>query len=60
MTFMLSADQGHMVERSECITKFTQLYGAMPLKTIEFRVDPVLYKDNISNNVKRYTDLGSL
>ncbi len=57
---MLSADIGHMATRSECITKFTEIYGTMPLKFIEWRADPVLYKDNVSNSLKRYTDLGSL
>ena len=36
---------GHMVERSECINYFTEQYGGMPLKAVQFRADPVLYKD---------------
>lgn len=36
---------GHMVERSECINYFTEQYGDMPLKAVQFRADPVLYKD---------------
>ena len=35
-----------MVERSECINYFTKEYGYMPLKTVQFRADPVLYKDD--------------
>ena len=59
---MLSADLSYMVERSECITKFAQAYGTMPLKEVEFRADPVLYKvkDSIPGNINRYTDIGSL
>jgi len=34
-----------MVERSECINYFTEQYGDMPLKAVQFRADPVLYKD---------------
>ncbi|CAL1539459.1 unnamed protein product [Lymnaea stagnalis] len=57
---MLSADISHMVERSECINFFVQLYGAMPLRPIEFRADPVLFKDKIPGILKKYMDLGTL
>ncbi|WAR07680.1 EXT2-like protein [Mya arenaria] len=59
-TEMLSADITHMVERSECINKFTDVYQAMPLKTVEFRADPVLYKDNYPPELKKFNDIGSL
>ncbi|XP_050417869.1 exostosin-2 [Patella vulgata] len=57
---MLSADLTHMVERSECINKFTSIYDTMPLKSIEFRADPVLYKDNYPGILKKFNDVGSL
>lgn len=57
---MLSADVIHMAERSECINKFAQIYGLMPLKTVEFRADPVLYKDNFPEKLKRFNNVGSL
>ncbi|CAH1799396.1 unnamed protein product [Owenia fusiformis] len=57
---MLSADATHLVERSECVHYFTQLYEAMPLKTVEFRADPVLYKDDFPDNLKSYSNIGSL
>lgn len=57
---MLSADQAHMVERSECINRFAEIYGTMPLKTVEFRADPVLYKNDISDEVKSFKDIGAL
>ncbi|CAG5134351.1 unnamed protein product, partial [Candidula unifasciata] len=57
---MLSADTSHMVERSECINHFVQLYGSMPLKAIEFRADPVLYKDKLPGVLKKFNDLGTL
>lgn len=59
-TEMLSADITHMVERSECINQFTSLYEYMPLKSIEFRADPVLYKDNYPMELKKFNDIGSL
>jgi len=59
---MLSADLTHMVERSECVTKFSESYSSMPLKTVEFRVDPVLYKvkENIPTKLRWFSDIGSL
>lgn len=60
-TEMLSSDLSHMVERSECINQFTSVYQAMPMKIVEFRADPVLYKDdNIPSILKKYNDIGSL
>lgn len=57
---MLSADLNHMVERSRCIDRFSSIYGSMPLKTVEFRADPVLFKDNFPEKLKRFNDIGSL
>lgn len=57
---MLSADTSHMVERSECINFFAELYGAMPLKPVEFRADPVLYKDKLPGVLMKFSDLGTL
>lgn len=59
-TEMLSADLHHMVERSNCINKFTQIYGRMPLKNVEFRADPVLYKDNLPAQLKKFNEIGEL
>lgn len=57
---MLSADMGHMVERSQCVDRFTKAFGRMPLKSVEFRADPVLYKDAFPEKLKRFNDIGSL
>lgn len=57
---MLSADINHMMERSACIDRFAKIYGTMPLKTVEFRADPVLFKDNFPEKLKRFNDIGSL
>lgn len=59
-TEMLSADITHMVERSECINQFAAIYQNMPLRTVEFRADPVLYKDNFPSSLKKFNDIGSL
>ncbi|KAG1676608.1 Exostosin-2 [Nymphon striatum] len=57
---MMSADVSHMVERSECINKFVKEYGYMPLRTVEYRADPVLFKDDIHTKFKQYNDIGKL
>ncbi|KAL1131710.1 hypothetical protein AAG570_011323 [Ranatra chinensis] len=59
-TEMLSADLNHMVERSQCIDRFASIYGTMPLRTVEFRADPVLYKDSFPEKLKRFNNIGSL
>lgn len=59
-TEMLSADINHMIERSACIDRFANIYGFMPLKSVEFRADPVLFKDNFPEKLKRFNDVGSL
>uniref|UniRef100_A0A1A9WW32 Exostosin-2 n=1 Tax=Glossina brevipalpis TaxID=37001 RepID=A0A1A9WW32_9MUSC len=57
---MLSADLNHMRERSDCINEFRQIYGRMPLRAVEFRADPVLFKDNFPEKLKRFSDMGTL
>lgn len=59
-TEMLSADLSHMRERSHCINKFAEIYGGMPLINVEFRADPVLFKDTFPEKLKRFNDIGSL
>lgn len=56
----LSGIQSHMIERSDCINIFARKFGRMPLKTVEFRADPVLYKDALPEKLKRFNNLGSL
>lgn len=59
-TEMLSADLNHMVERSHCIDRFAEVYGRVPLRTVEFRADPVLYRDSFPHKLKRFNNIGSL
>jgi hypothetical protein len=35
-------------------------YGYMPLKAVEFRADPVLFKDNLPEKLKKFVNIGSL
>uniref|UniRef100_A0A8C4QQR3 Exostosin-2 n=1 Tax=Eptatretus burgeri TaxID=7764 RepID=A0A8C4QQR3_EPTBU len=56
----LSLDQTHMVERSECINKFVSVFGMMPLRSVEHRADPVLYKDDFPEKLKSFPNIGSL
>ncbi|XP_017788520.1 PREDICTED: exostosin-2, partial [Habropoda laboriosa] len=55
-TEMLSADLTHMVERTQCINRFSSIYGSMPLQSVEFRADPVLFKDIFPEKLKRFND----
>ncbi|CAK9822085.1 Ext2 [Anthophora retusa] len=59
-TEMLSADLTHMVERTQCINRFSSIYGSMPLQSVEFRADPVLFKDIFPEKLKRFNNIGSL
>ncbi|XP_011206021.2 exostosin-2 [Bactrocera dorsalis] len=59
-TEMLSADLNHMRERSACIDSFSSIYGRMPLRSVEFRADPVLFRDNFPEKLKRFNDVGNL
>jgi len=39
---------------------FMKLYGALPLKSVNFRADPVLYKDEFPEKLKAFPNIGSL
>ncbi|XP_046643245.1 exostosin-2-like [Daphnia pulicaria] len=56
----LSDMTAHMAERSECINRFADIYGRLPLRSVEFRADPVLFKDNLPDAFKRFNEIGSL
>lgn len=56
----LSEMTAHMAERTDCINRFTEIYGRLPLRSMEFRADPVLYKDNLPGSFKRFKEIGSL
>lgn len=65
----LGSSAKHMVERSKCVTMFQEIYGGQPrskehggdiLRSVEFRADPVLFRDPLPSRLKRYEDIGSL
>lgn len=37
-----------------------EIYGVMPLKTVEFRADPVLYLANFPGSLKQFNNVGNL
>ena len=43
------------MDRQTCINTFVSLFGYMPLIRSAIRLDPVLYKDPVSNLWKKYT-----
>ncbi|XP_072932904.1 exostosin-2 [Epargyreus clarus] len=58
-TEMLSADARHMTQRSACIDRFARIYGHMALKSVEFRADPLQYRE--TGGVPHvYPDIGAL
>ncbi len=57
----LSSDlSDHIAERSDCINRFSELYGRMPLVASEFRADPLLYKEKMPTGLQKYPDIGTL
>ncbi|XP_076806265.1 exostosin-2-like [Clavelina lepadiformis] len=56
----LSLDETHMVERSTCMNHFMEMYGMLPLKAVNFRADPVLFKDEFPEKMKKFSNIGSL
>ena len=59
-TEMLSSVSTHLIERSDCVNMLVGKFGHMPLKAVEFRADPVLFKDNLPDKLKKFVNVGSL
>ncbi|XP_045769898.1 exostosin-2 [Maniola jurtina] len=59
-TEMLSADARHMSQRSACIERFAKIYGHMALKSVEFRADPLQYRETAAGIPHKYPDIGAL
>lgn len=47
-------DPDHFVQRQACINAFATYWGHMPLVRSSLRLDPVLFRDPVSNLRKRY------
>ena len=56
----LWSETSHFIKRSECLKKFTQLFGNMPLESVEFRADPVLFRDNVPIELQAFPDIGNV
>lgn len=54
------ADPDHFAQRQTCMNKFASWFGAMPLIHSQMRLDPVLFKDQVSILRKKYRDIERL
>ncbi|KAL0880397.1 hypothetical protein ABMA27_002833 [Loxostege sticticalis] len=59
-TEMLSADARHMSQRSACVDRFAAVYGRMALQAVEFRADPLQYRESGAGVPHVYPDIGAL
>lgn len=57
---VLSMKSEHMAERSACLDFFSRAYGYMPLRSVEFRADPVLFKERMPDKFKLFSEVGAL
>ncbi|XP_027892224.1 exostosin-1c isoform X1 [Xiphophorus couchianus] len=51
------ANPEHFTQRQECVNTFASWFGYMPLVHSQLRLDPVLFKDQVSVLRKKYKDL---
>lgn len=42
------------VDSQTCMLNITKIFGYMPLKSSQVRIDPLLYKDDVSKHRKKY------
>ncbi|XP_029452766.1 exostosin-1-like [Rhinatrema bivittatum] len=54
------ADPDHFAQRQACMNSFTSWFGFMPLIHSQTRLDPVLFKDQVSILRKKYRDIERL
>uniref|UniRef100_A0A1L8E1L1 Putative glycosyl transferase family 64 domain protein n=1 Tax=Nyssomyia neivai TaxID=330878 RepID=A0A1L8E1L1_9DIPT len=47
-------DPDHFIQRQSCLNTFAAVFGYMPLLRSNLRLDPVLYRDPVSNLRKKY------
>ncbi|XP_065344358.1 exostosin-1 [Cloeon dipterum] len=50
-------DPDHFVQRQTCLNTFAAVFGYMPLLRSNMRLDPVLFKDSVSNMRKKYRQI---
>ncbi|XP_067888290.1 exostosin-1-like isoform X2 [Heterodontus francisci] len=54
------ADPDHFAQRQTCMNTFASWFGSMPLIHSQMRLDPVLFKDQVSILRKKYRDIERL
>ncbi|CAB1412625.1 unnamed protein product [Pleuronectes platessa] len=54
------ADPDHFAQRQTCMNAFSQWLGFMPLVHSQMRLDPVLFRDQVSILRKKYRDIERL
>ncbi|XP_061097603.1 exostosin-1 [Conger conger] len=54
------ADPDHFAQRQTCMNTFSGWFGFMPLLHSQMRLDPVLFKDQVSILRKKYRDIEKL
>ncbi|KAK5639015.1 hypothetical protein RI129_011507 [Pyrocoelia pectoralis] len=50
-------DPDHFIQRQTCLNTFAAVFGYMPLLRSNLRLDPVLFKDPVSNLRKKYRQI---
>ncbi|XP_026463110.1 exostosin-1-like [Ctenocephalides felis] len=50
-------DPDHFIQRQSCLNTFAAVFGYMPLLRSSLRLDPVLFKDPVSNLRKKYRQI---
>ena len=50
-------DQLHFARRQLCVDSFAKVFGSMPLVRSKLRMDPLLFKDPVSNMRKKYRQI---
>lgn len=50
-------DSFHFAQRQICVDTFTNIFGYMPLVRSKLRIDPILFKDPVSNLRKKYRQI---
>uniref|UniRef100_A0A672PI25 Exostosin-1b-like n=1 Tax=Sinocyclocheilus grahami TaxID=75366 RepID=A0A672PI25_SINGR len=54
------ADPDHFAQRQTCMNKFASWFGGMPLVHSQMRLDPILFKDQVSILRKKYREIERL
>uniref|UniRef100_A0A1A9WHX9 Glycosyl transferase 64 domain-containing protein n=1 Tax=Glossina brevipalpis TaxID=37001 RepID=A0A1A9WHX9_9MUSC len=50
-------DPDHFIQRQSCLNTFATVFGYMPLVRSNMRLDPILYRDPVSNLRKKYRQI---